>query len=213
MRNTPLGKVEKAYFLAPTGRTIPQEELKFDTILPMERFDLYFLADGSKVLENVTKTPHNERYPFVTTNGDVVCLSDVSGINNTYVVDSESKKLVCISNLNRNVIRHHAVSESDAYVTMYYEDGSYRVFNESLITAEVKPYLTHTGKAKNVQPEPIIIETKVPEKVVNVKPEYGFLFQSEFPDPDIVGAYKIYHIPTGRKFIRFQHQYFKRNGI
>lgn len=166
------------------------EELKFDTILPMEKFDLYFLADGSKVLENVTKTPHNERYPFVTTNGDVVCLSDVSGINNTYVVDSESKKLVCISNLNRNVIRHHAVPESDAYVTMYYEDGSYRVFNESLITAEVKPYLTHTGKAKNVQPEPIIIETKVPEKVVNVKPEYGFLFQSEFPDPDIVEPIK-----------------------
>ncbi|MBK7632850.1 MAG: hypothetical protein IPJ13_00145 [Saprospiraceae bacterium] len=53
-------------------------------------------------------------------------------IINAYVYIITDRKTNPVSNLDRNLIRHHAVKGSDKYTTTQYKDGVYKFFEENI---------------------------------------------------------------------------------
>jgi len=161
------------------------QDLKLDTILPLERFDIYFLPDGSKKAENLTGTIYsNERFPYMFDEDKLICTGDVSGVNNTYLIELKSKKLKSVSNLDRNIIRHHAVRNLKKYISTYYKDGRYKFFEEKLDPeAFLKPYITQAGIAASALPDIMVLKEDIIKPAVQNKLDERFLFQSEFNDP------------------------------
>lgn len=73
------------------------------------------------------------------------------------------------SNLDRNIIRHHAVKGSQKYVTTYYKDGMYKVFEENLDPAKVVNLsLTQSARTSDFSPLPIISVSEEPKTIDNL---------------------------------------------
>ncbi|MGB4958135.1 MAG: hypothetical protein WBO36_01600 [Saprospiraceae bacterium] len=166
--------------------------MRYDTILPLGTFDIWFLPDGEKKAIQLTKTIlSNERYPYLISDNHIVCTGDVSGMINTYTIDMTTQSLKLVSNLDRNLIRHHAVKGSNRYVSTYYSDGMYKFFEEKLDPSEVKvPYRTQAGRAGDTGPIVIIAEEEQVEQPIEVL-DNRMLFQSEFADPPNLQPIKI----------------------
>jgi WD40 repeat protein len=160
------------------------QELKYDTLLPLQNFDIYFWPDGAKTAKNLTRTHHsNERYPMLYNGENILCVSDESGINNTYQI-LDGSGLKPLSNLDRNLIRHHAVPNSKTYIKTYYKNGAYVSYEEKLdLNNEVKIENTSTGKATQTHLPSILIVNKEAEPQKNQIIDEKYLFQTKFPDP------------------------------
>jgi len=66
------------------------EKNKLDTILPLDKYDLFLLKglDKDSEMIRLTATPQvNEQQPFMSGEGKVVFLSEKNGINNAYELD------------------------------------------------------------------------------------------------------------------------------
>lgn len=165
---------------------------RLDTILPTENFDIFFLPDGQKNLKRLTNTKgENERYPYLFGDQGLICMSDGSGIINTYHVDLSTRKKTALSNLNRNLIRHHAIKSSDQYLYTLYSDGMYKFYYQNLDITHVKsPFLTQSKLATDAGITPFPV-TPTPKPKVEAPLEERFLFQSTFPDPPILEPIKI----------------------
>jgi hypothetical protein len=162
------------------------EELKLDTILPLDNFDLFFydLEKDNKILERLTNTPKaSERSPhLISSNGMIAFLSDRSGIINSYVHDPLSGRNYALSNLDRNIIIHHAGGSNGSYAYSLYRDGAYKVFLKDMDwTQAVQPAYTPLQKVIAEEDIPIPLQIQEEEEVEEMKD--GYLFVTEFPDP------------------------------
>lgn len=159
------------------------EKLKLDTILPLDNFDIFFLPNGAKEFNRITKTPNrSERYPYCAGNNKIVFTGDETGMINTYAMDLESKKAFPISDLDRNLIRHHAVKGSDTYITTYYKDGMYKFYQEkSDFSTQVYPHITQSARSNSDLNQPLI--PFISEKPVETQINERYKFQSVFKDP------------------------------
>ncbi|MFN8339530.1 MAG: WD40 repeat domain-containing protein [Saprospiraceae bacterium] len=175
---------QKGILFSSNRTTDTIRDIKFDTILPLEKFDIYFLPEGAKTAQQLTFTEYaNERFPYIINEKSIICTADGTGINNTFILNLDTKNLIAITNLDRNLIRHHAMSGSDNYVYTLYNDGKYQVYKEQIPITPIQPYVTQTGRAlqpinKNIL---IVPPTKAQNSVEKI--EDGFLFQSHYPDP------------------------------
>ncbi len=163
--------------------------LRYDTILPIDNFDIFFLPMGSQKAIRLHKTVQfNERYPFLTSDGKIVCLTDQSGIINTYHIDPLNKKGYFISNWDRNIIRHHY--SSTKYALTLYNGGEYQIFLNKWEKNPIEPDITHLGKTKLSSSVPLW--TEQPKEVEVITPLYeNYKFQSPFLDPDNLQPIKI----------------------
>jgi len=168
------------------------KEMKLDTILPLEKFDIFFLVDGKTEAQRITNTiQSNERFPYLFGDNYIVFTGDGSGIINTYTNNIAEGKTMPSSNLDRNIIRHHAVKGSQKYVTTYYKDGMYKVFEENLDPAKVVNLsLTQSARTSDFSPLPIISVSEEPKTIDNIL-DKNFLFQSEFEDPPVIEPIKV----------------------
>jgi len=163
------------------------KNIRFDTLLPSRKFELFFLADEAKVATKLTNSGiGNKRYPYLTGQNKIAYLSDASGIINTYALDILSGQSIALSNLDRNIIRHHALPNSDVYITTYYNDGQYQFYKEKINpNLAVTPFKTQLIKDQDTEnkkdkKQPLILETGIiPDEIPS-----EFLFQSEFSDPE-----------------------------
>jgi len=171
--------------LFSSNRTVDTiADLRLDTILPVDNFDIFFFPMGEKKLERITNTPFtSEMFPYLMDENYFVYLTDQSGINNTFVFDIKKNNSYALSNLDRNIIRHHAVANT--YATTYYKDGMYKFYIETVdVQKKIIPYRTQTrgGFDSNnplILPIPEATQEKTKVKVIDT----AFLFQSYFPDP------------------------------
>ena len=163
------------------------EKNKLDTILPLDNFDLFLLKglDDDSEMIRLTTTPYvSEQQPLMHKDNKVVFLSAKNGILNTYQLDIETGKQIALTNLERNIIKHHLTRNSDQYVFNYYYRGNYDNFIESIPTTGVQTYTTQYAKSqKSLQNENIIIPY-LPEEEKTLELTEGMKFQSEFDDPE-----------------------------
>ena len=165
-------------------------ELSYDTLIPDGDFNLFFydLEADDKSLLRLTNTPNvNERYPLAISSGKIVYLADDSGITNRYVYDLATNESWPSSDLNRNIIRHHARPGSDQHTYTYYHLGEYKVYLEEVDwAAKKKPFETryHNRVTTVEKPTSDVFVPLKPEAIIDDKDiPVGLLFQSEFANP------------------------------
>jgi hypothetical protein len=164
------------------------EKFRPDTLLPLDKFDLFFLPDGAKELNRLTYTTNiNERYPYMVTADKMVFAGDGSGMINTYCLDIKEDKIFATSDLDRNLIRHHAVPGSSTYVSTYYTDGMYKVFRENLdLSAKYEPFITQSARASKKEETAFIpFDPKNISEPIEINE--GYKFQTTFPDSEETG--------------------------
>lgn len=159
--------------------------MKFDTILPLNNFDIYFLADGSKTATRLTNTPFsNERQPGTYFGDKILCLGDQSGIVNTYTIEKGNLIPNPLSNHDRNIRNHTFQASSDLYFRLVIKDGIYRILEEKIdFSNKIIPTVTLVNKSKNAPTIPLksTIDTEKKQEVQEINEAYKF--QSEFADP------------------------------
>lgn len=164
-----------------------------DTIIPDGDFNLFFYdleADDSSLLR-LTNTPAiNERYPLAVSSSKLVYIADDSGIKNRYVYDISQNKTWANSNLDRNLIRHHAVPGNDQYVYTYYHMGEYKVYSEEADWVEqVDVYETRYHKRNAEQDAEQQSSVLIPFKPADIDKEQipkELQFQTEYGDPEVL---------------------------
>ena len=161
------------------------EKENLDSILPLNNYDLFFLPSGSKQLDRITYTPdENERFPYVVgEDNHISFISDQSGIKNRFLKDLASDNNgYSNSNLDRNIIRHHSINGNDLSVYTLYRDGAYQTFLGIVDNEKVDAYNTPLSKIKSeTDVAPVEIEEEIKEEM-----KEGYLFQSDFEDPDVI---------------------------
>jgi len=170
-------------FSSTREANVIEKREKLDTILPLDKFDLFFLPEGSSSAIRVTFTPdENERYPYPIDDNSLSYISGKSGIRNLYVKDFSSEEHgVCMSNLDRNIIRHHSIKGSDVSTYTLYREGAYKTYLDIIDpNVEVTPWTTaHRRESDNFISAPLVLKkAAAKEEILD-----GYLFQSTFPDP------------------------------
>ncbi len=167
--------------------------LAYDTILPTGQYDLYFydLEADDQSLKRLTKTDNiDERYPYQISRNKIAYLSSENGLTNRYVVSTvDPSSYYSVSNKDRNIIRHHAIPDSEMHAYTYYKDGSYDVYIENVDWNE--PVITFNTRYNNREFTEDINTKKTDEVFIPYAPENleeemqeGYKFQSKFEDPE-----------------------------
>ncbi len=163
-------------------------ELKLDTILPLDNFDIFFLEDNSSNAKRLTKTPQiNERLPFKYSDKYIIYTGDGSGNLNINVLDYKSNSSYAVTDLDRNLINFHSQEGNNKIVSTIYKNGKHIVYYHVIDpSAVIEPYITQSA-VTNLVHEDIQIPIKE-TPVSNISKEYDdkFLFQSAFKDPEIL---------------------------
>lgn len=169
------------------------EKEKLDTLLPLEKFDLFFLDldDKEKRLDRLTFTPKiDEDQPIYIGDDKIAFLAKSSGIKNRFIKNlTEDGNGYVNSNKGRNIILHTAQPESNIHIYTDYREGAYLAYIESYDrNKSVKPTVTSYHKYVNGDqpdgnlPLPIIKNNEPdPEAIIIMKE--GYKFQSKFEDP------------------------------
>ncbi len=162
-----------------------------DTILPMDKFDIFFyeLSDNNKILQRLTNNAEeNSRHPFLTSKGKVAFVGERSGMLNTYVIDPVSERNYSVTNLDRNIILHHTNPGSDQHVVMMYNNGAYRVYNE-MRDWDKAIRTTPTPLKRSISQDevliPLIDEVEEEEEI-----KEGYKFVAGFDDPEFIPELK-----------------------
>lgn len=163
--------------------------MKLDTILPVNTFDVYFLPDHAKKGIRLTDTPFsNERQPGLYNYGQILCLGDQSGINNTYVIQKNNGLPAPVSNYGRNTISHSFNNSTENYIRLCIHDGIFRVYKEKIDTkSPVTPFVTAINKSF-YQPS---IPVKPDEQILKEEHQTqeiaeDFKFQALYADPPVL---------------------------
>jgi len=172
--------------------TTSRENLKMDTIMPVNQYNIYFLPFTEKAgdIIRLLDTPNeNERYPFFAEQGKIVYLSNTSGMTNRYVLDAVKDEHYPNSNKSRNIIRHHAINGAKKYIYTLYHEGAYKTYLEypKWDTAATPHPLSN---AMSTRDSANIEETQVPQYgVIKIEEEKDvmkdeYLFQTKYKDPE-----------------------------
>ena len=161
------------------------EKNKLDTILPLDNFDLFLLKgfDKNAELERLTHTKNvNESQAYQSSPNHIIYLSENSGINNAYQLDLETGQSQPITNLERNIIKHHVSPASNEYFFNYYYKGNYDTFVEDKEQIGVKTYTTKQGQ-EMLKDGDVIVPFLPDEHEDEIVLTEGMKFQAEFEDP------------------------------
>ena len=187
---------------------------KLDTILPLEKYDLFMLEgiDKSAQLTQLTFTfDHDELQPFQDSPNSVVYLSEKSGIINAYRLDLDTGLSSTLTNLERNIIHHHVSQGSDAHVYNFYHQGNYKNFMQPVAKIGVSPHLTVHGSETKAEGSGVNIPF-LPEEKKDVTFAEGMLFQSEYEDPaDLQPLDDVQTRTTNSLFDRYFKDYFSES--
>jgi len=182
----------------PTSTIIPE---RLDTTLPLNHFDIFFLPLDSDYALRLTNTPdQSEHQPKLANDHYLTYLKNENGITNRWVVDLNSRKSAYAnSNYSRNIINHESVKHSTTSIVQAYNNGAYETYTSSPNwNAASNLYFTPTATIKE---EVAQEETTEQEEVIEPsKPPV--LFQSKYPDPDIIEP-----LETNAKFKVFKRNY------
>lgn len=160
-----------------------------DTILPLEPFDLFFMAFGQyNFLQRLTFTPEeNEKQPLAFGKSNITFLNQNSGMLNRFIKkEGQEDNGRPHSNKDRNIILHHSIVSSDKYVYTDYHDGAYKCYLETPdINSRVKPFVTNfsAGKQGNFGTGVLLDVSSYQEKEP-IEMQEGFEFQSIYGDPE-----------------------------
>ncbi len=175
----------KKYLLFASNRTVDHIfEMEYDTIIPTGNFDifLYDLESGTRSVTRLTDTPDwSERYPYYSA-GKITYLANINGIQNKYILDLNAKTSVPVTNLDRNIIRHHSCANGQRGLFTLYRNGAY----ETYFTLDKPTGISHLPltefyakaeqlKQEKTNPSPLIIKENEPQYI----PE-DLLFQSPY---------------------------------
>jgi Tol biopolymer transport system component len=160
------------------------KEIKLDSILPEEQFDLYFLTVGDEKLQQLTNTPWaDETMPRQVAMGKYSFLSDRSGVRNIWEAQlnggvSATKKNK--TNYSANIISYDLagdrlveVQEKDLLPQLYVH--SYQDANPSKVSVTA----LSMAKQKKLTSIPIVVEVPIQPKE---KEERSYFFQTEFDE-------------------------------
>jgi len=160
------------------------EKNKLDTILPVEHFDLFLLKglDSESELIQLTTTKNiSERQAFQSSTNEITYIHGHSGIDNAYTLDLESRQTSPVTNLERNLITHHATPTSDAHFFNYYFQGNYINLEGSLAkptkSISETTYSKISGRQENGVQVPFL-----PKEEPTQELNEGMKFQSPFDD-------------------------------
>jgi hypothetical protein len=174
----------KGLLFSSNRKNLKIESLRLDTLLPLDKFDIYFLPDGAKEFQQLTSTSWvNERFPYSAGDDKIVFTVDNTGVINTSILDLKNNQSYVVSDLDRNLIRHHAVTGSQTYVTTYYKDGMYKFFKEKTdFSSAVTPHTTQAASSGSESQKAFIpfIDQKVSDEIPILD---QYKFQSRFDDP------------------------------
>jgi hypothetical protein len=182
----------KGILFASNRKNQSIESVRLDTILPLDKFDIFFLPDGSKELKRLTTTSWiNERFPFPAGDGKLVFTGDASGMINSYILDLKSNQTYAISDLDRNLIRHHAVAGSGVYISTYYKDGMYKFFKEKTdFLSSVVPHTTQSA-VSGTDSQKAFIPFVDPNDSKQIQIPDQYKFQTKYADPPELEPIKI----------------------
>jgi len=195
-----------------TSTTLPQT--RYDTILPIGNFGIYFypLENSENQLKSIANSNyHNLRYPYKKSDSIITYQSSESGMINIYQKNVFTNVIVAMTNLDRNIIRYSAASNSETLAYTYYKDGEYKLtFKKHDPNINILPNITPLQKKINNRYNLIKINTEekvLPEKKIKVND--NLLFQSKYPDPPNVEpilnvAPKIINKPTIQSFSHYE---------
>jgi len=180
---------EKSILFSSNRTSLELETRKIDTILPLAEFDLFVMKGIGKerAITRLTNTENiSEIHPLKSSPTKITYLSAESGILNAYEMDIYTGDKNPLTNLERNIIVHNKIPNSDKYFFSYYDDGEYKVFlkeNEPNELVEVKQ--TDFNLESRIGEDEEIIVPFLP-KEENQKNEITdeIKFQSEFDDPE-----------------------------
>lgn len=168
------------------------KDMKPDTILPLGNYDIFFLKDGSKTALNLTQSKGSDNhFPYLFGSGYVCFTGDESGMTNTYIYDINRGNSYPVSDLDRNLFRHHSVKGLDKYYSVYFKDGMYQLFGENLNPQKpTNPTPTQTANSDVSSTAPMM--PFVENVVVRQAPvEEKYLFQAVFDDPPVLEPIKL----------------------
>ncbi len=174
---------EKGVFFSSTRQSNSIEVEKLDTILPLDKYDLFFLPLGAKTCKRLTFTVDvNERYPYPCGNNTLSFIGDASGVRNIYIkaLDKDDNGYP-ITNFDRNVIRHHSVMGSGLLAWTLYREGGYASYlNVFELDSRASPFVTDHRKESNPSKEmPLVLQ-----EAGNAEPlKEEYKFQTRFDDP------------------------------
>ncbi len=168
-------------------------DIKLDTILPLDNFDIFFLPEGAKKAMPLTRTiASSERYPYLTGDDHLLCTGDVSGVINTFSLNLQTRTLKPVTNIDRNLIRHHAIKGSDKYISTYYKDGEYKVYEEQINPDKTTVlFTTQAGVPTNNIDASILAKPIQNDVTIQSEIDEKYLFQSDYPDPPKIEPLKV----------------------
>lgn len=160
-----------------------QEEVDTDTIVPQGNLDLYFYNISTKTIELLYDSKEDINDPQYVSGNNFSYLANKNGIDNHFLVDVNSGVATPKSNLDRNIIRHAVKPNSSKVFYEYYIDGGYRVFEYDFsenVQLKNTSYFNDLLELAQETDEVPLIFLDSNEKTL----QPGFLFQSQFPDPE-----------------------------
>jgi hypothetical protein len=155
-----------------------------DTILPLAKYDIFYLdlSGEERKIRNISNTPDaDELQAHYIGNDKLVFLQNTSGILNAYTSSfSGTFSGQAVTNLDRNIINHHAYG--DQYVFSTYHDGMYKLihkekFNTPIAKLGKTAFFMEQNPSEKALPL-ILEETEVLEE------DAGWKFQSRFKDSE-----------------------------
>jgi len=166
---------------------------KYDTILPVGNFSIFFLplSETPELKRLTLPGMFSLRSPLSVDNQNFTALSQISGIQNIYQFHAGSGKSEALTNADRH-IENYSCSPSGNLVYTYRKNQKYHTAWTNY--AQNKEKETDVTPWQNLQQAAIIFDNssqKVDEnKNYNPNIHKAFSFQTIFPDPGVVTSIK-----------------------
>lgn len=147
----------------------------FDTISPVKRMDIFFLADGAEVATKITNTLEiDERQPKLIGN-KIYFMSNHNGINNIYSLDLDTKERNPVTASDRDILSYTIIDEKKAFVTIY----SDQKFTIHIVDLDPISGLNSTSAASDHNTPKVLI---TPSETPTIEWSDGFMFQTIYDD-------------------------------
>ena len=159
---------------------------RLDTILPLEKFDLFLLKGLDKDSEMIRLTQtqhHNESQAKQMSQNELIYLSEQSGIVNAYSLNLQSGVTKPLTNGERNIIIHDYAPLTGQHIFNYYYHGNYDNFLQSDLK-KTAPYVTEFREEVDKKNSDDITIPYLPQETINEGYTEGMKFQSEFEDAE-----------------------------
>ena len=181
------------------------KKMVLDTVLPLRKFDLWFLSLGDNpTLEKIGDGhPFNQRQSVIIGTANVLFLSDKSGVQNLQLVsDSSSDKTSTpvnyhfLTNFDRNIITHamygnsyyYVVADEKRHYLMQKTIDVQSTFEAPITNARIRNSALSQHEIQDLQKrqlkKPWVQKDRTESTESKNYPE-AYKFQAEFPDPEL----------------------------